>query len=174
MNLRRIFSGFTSPVRADELPKDATIQQLEEALRIKKRELELLNDPETIFSFGQLSYDGDGVEQDYCAAANWFKIAAEAGHLGAQHNLALMYESGLGVPRNDAEALRWCKAAAENGHAASQNNMGIRFETGDGVKKCLSEAIEWYRRAAENGNMNACDNLRRILAAYKASAAEGG
>ena len=159
----------TKVAAAETECEELTLQQLKTALKEKERQLELLNDPETIFMFGQLSYDGDGVEQDYCAAASWFKIAAEAGHLGAQHNLSLMYESGLGVPRDDEEALRLCKAAAELGHAGSQNNLGARFESGEGVTKSVSEAIEWYRRAAESEDANACDNLRRILAAHEVS-----
>ncbi len=98
-----------------------------------KRDLDLLEDPETMLSFGQMSFDGDGIEQDYVAAANWFRIAAEQGHAKAQHNLGLMYESGLGVPKDCSEAAKWYRLAAEQGLASSQNNFGALFEAGHGV-----------------------------------------
>jgi hypothetical protein len=124
--------------------------------------LNLLVDPETIFSFGQMSFDGDGVEQDYVAAANWFKIAAEQGHAKAQHNLALMYESGKGVLQDYSEAAKWYQMAAEQGNTSSQNNLGSLYETGDGVTQDRAIALEWYRRAADGGDTNAPENFKRL------------
>lgn len=80
-----------------------------------------------------MAFDGDGVEQDFVQAANWYKTAAEQGHARSQHKLALMYESGQGVPRDSAEAAKWYRMAAEQGNAGSQNNLGALYESGDGV-----------------------------------------
>ena len=52
-------------------------RQVKEELDSVRHELELLDDPATINIFGQMSLDGDEVPQDYVAAANWFRIAAE-------------------------------------------------------------------------------------------------
>jgi phosphatidylserine/phosphatidylglycerophosphate/cardiolipin synthase-like enzyme len=108
MNIRRIIGElFGKPVQRDALPQDMSIEQLRENLKLKKRQLELLDDPDTFCSFGEMSYDGDGVEQDYCAAANWFKMAADAGHLRASK---LMVVDGIwsliGSANWDARSLR--------------------------------------------------------------------
>jgi TPR repeat protein len=121
-------------------------------------------DPKTICSFGQMSFDGDGVEQDYVAAAIWFRIAAEQGYATAQHNLALMYENGEGVPQNYSEAAKWYHMAADQGNPDSQNNLGILYEMGEGVTQDHAAAVEWYRRAAEGGDTNARANYKRLQA----------
>ena len=127
-----------------------------------KNDQKLLEDPETIYSFGMMSFDGDSVPQDYVKAANWFRIAAEQGHAKAQHNLALMYENGQGMSQNYAEAAKWYHMAAEQGLASSQNNLGSMYENGDGVTQDHAEAIKWYRSAAANGDKNAPSNLNRL------------
>lgn len=143
-------------------PAEATRAELVAELHRMERESKLLEDPDTICTFGQMAYDGDGVEQDYVAAASWYRIAAEAGNARAQHNLSLMYEKGLGVPQDSSEAARWCRLAARQGHAGSQNNLAVRYEAGDGVARDSAEAYRWYVRAAANGDPNARENLTRL------------
>ena len=160
--------SFAAQLNADASPHisaddDETARMRAELKRLKS-DLDLLEDPETICSFGQMAYDGDGVEQDYVAAANWYKIAAEQGSSRAQHNLALMYENGEGVLRDLAEAARWYRMAADQGNAGSQNNLGALYESGDGVAKNDRTALEWYRRAAQGGDVNAADNATRLEA----------
>lgn len=137
-------------------------QRLRSEVERLRRDLELLEDPQTIYSFGQMAFDGDGVEQDYVAAANWYRIAAEQGHATAQHNLALMYENGEGVPQDYSEAAKWYHMAAAQGYPGSQNNLGRLYETGDGVPRDYAVALEWYRRAAEGGDTNAGTNFKRL------------
>lgn len=129
-----------------------------------RHDLKLLENPETIFSFGQMTFDGDGVEQDYVQAASWYKIAAEQGHAKAQHNLALMYEQGQGVPRDSALAAKYYRMAAEQGHTGSQNNLGALYESGSGVPQDNTMALNLYRQAADSGDPNAVSNLDRLRA----------
>ena len=130
-------------------------------------DLELLEDPETICSFGQMAFDGDSVEQDFVEAANWYKIAAEQGHARSQHNLACMHEKGQGVFRDCAEAAKWYRMAAEQGHAGSQNNLGALYEGGDGVPQDNMIALDLYRQAAKGGDDNAASNVLRLEALMK-------
>ena len=44
--------------------------------------------------------DGDGMRQDKRAATRWFHKAANAGHAGAQYELAYCYDNGDGVEKN--------------------------------------------------------------------------
>ena len=115
-------------------------------------DLERLESPETFYAFGNASYDGDGIPQDYVAASNWYRIAAEHGHAKAQHNLALMYDEGQGVPQDHVVAAKWYRMAAEQGNPGSQNNLGRLFENGQGIVKDNAEAANWYRTAAANGD----------------------
>lgn len=137
------------------------IAQLKEILKLKN-DLDTLEDPKTIFAFGMMSYEGDGVPQDYATALNWYRIAAEQGHAKAQHNLALMHDEGQGVPQDYGEAAKWYRMAAEQGNPGSQNNLGRLFATGQGVTQDYGEAADWYRKAASNGDSNALENLRQL------------
>lgn len=141
---------------------DSELESLRAERDRLQRELELLEDPETICSFGDMADDGDGVEQDYAEAANWYRIAAKQGHSRAQHNLALKYESGEGVSQDYSEAAKWYRMAAEQGYPGSQNNLGALYETGTGVTQDRAIALEWYRRAADGGDTNAPDNFKRL------------
>lgn len=82
------------------------LDSLRVELEKKKRELQLLEDPETIFAFGLMALDGDGVEKNSAEAAGWFRIAGEMGHVGAQHNLGTLYEAGDGVEFDACEAAK--------------------------------------------------------------------
>jgi TPR repeat protein len=147
--------------------EDANVEKMEHELQRLRKDLELLEDRETICSFGQMAYDGDGVEQDYVQAANWYKIAAEQGSARAQHNLALMYENGEGVPRDLAEAARWYRMAADQGNAGSQNNLATLYENGEGVPQDDTIALDLYRQAAKGGDENAASNVKRLEALLK-------
>jgi len=138
------------------------VQILKEELAQVRGDLELLEKPETVFAFGGMSFEGDGVPQDYVEAANWFRIAAEKGHSGAQHNLGVMYENGQGVSKDPIEAAKWYRLAADQGHPGSQNNLGCFYETGQGVDQDYPQAINWYRKAAANGDVNAVTSLARL------------
>ncbi len=111
------------------------------------------------FNLGVMYNKGQGVKQDYAAAANWFRKAAKQGLGPAQNILGLMYTNGRGVPNNDAEAAKWYRKAAEQGHASAQFNLGLSYTDGRGVPKDDAEAVRWYRKAAEQENASAQYNL---------------
>lgn len=46
----------------------------------------------------------------------WFRAAAEQGHMYAQFNLGSSYANGDGVPQDMVEAEKWYRKAAEQGH----------------------------------------------------------
>jgi TPR repeat protein len=64
-------------------------------------------------------HTGQGVAQDYEAAATWYRMAAEQGLTSAQTNLAAMYDLGLGVPEDYVQAHKWYNLAAAH-FSASQ------------------------------------------------------
>ena len=58
-------------------------------------------------------------------AAKLFRKAAEQGHVSAQFNLGVMYETGEGVPEDKAEATKWIRKAAEQGDEDAKAWLGI-------------------------------------------------
>jgi TPR repeat protein len=103
--------------------------------------------------------EGDGVAKNYAAAANFYRKAAEAGHVAAQYDLAYLYENGLGVTRDCKQAAYWYRKAAEQGDPEAQNNLGALYAIGDGVPQSDAEAVHWYLFAARQGDPEATCNL---------------
>ena len=62
---------------------------------------------------------GQGVEQDYGEAAQWFRKAAERRIKQAQFRLAELYMQGRGVPRDYEYAYAWYRTGAEHEHKKS-------------------------------------------------------
>lgn len=102
---------------------------------------------------------GDGVRQDYAAAASWFHRAAEQGVARAQYDLGVLYERGRGVPIDYAQAALWYRKAAQRNHPLAEYNLAVAYTKGEGVGRNLSEAAVWYHRAAAQGVVAAMVNL---------------
>lgn len=92
------------------------------------------------------------VETDYVQAAQWNRLAAEAGVAEAQARYGLQLANGLGLDRNLAEAERWFSAAAVQGETAGQLGLGILYAGGYGAPSDFPRAIEWLTKAAAAGN----------------------
>ncbi|HKJ73096.1 MAG TPA: tetratricopeptide repeat protein [Alphaproteobacteria bacterium] len=58
-------------------------------------------------------YKGEGVKQDFAAAAKWLRLSAQQGNHTAQAVLGYQYYSGAGVPRDLVEAHLWVTLALE-------------------------------------------------------------
>jgi hypothetical protein len=114
-------------------------------------------------NLGDLYYYGYGVAQDYKAAAQWYRKAAEQGSAAGQCNLGFMYISGYGVAKDYSKAAEWYRKAAEQGNADGQNNLGIMYENGYGVTKDRQKAMEWYGKAVEQGHYGAQQTLKRLI-----------
>jgi TPR repeat protein len=67
-------------------------------------------------------YHGEGVEQSYERAKEYYESAAHLGHAGSQFNLGAMYYNGQGVENNLTKAREWwIKAAAQGDENAIAN-----------------------------------------------------
>lgn len=99
---------------------------------------------------------------DVVAAFEWFKAAAEKGHITSMAELALCYELGCGVAQSDEEALDWYTKAANAGHSASHYSVGEHFEEARGVRMDHEEACLWFYRAAVLGEEDGVSGLRRL------------
>jgi uncharacterized protein len=109
--------------------------------------------------------DGQGVPQDYAAAAGWFRKAAEQGdEADAQSNLGAMYYDGRGVPQDYAAALSWFRKAADRRDANAQKNLGLMYRNGRGVPQDYVIAHMWFNLAAVGGDKDAVKGRDMIAA----------
>ena len=83
--------------------------------------------------------------QEY--SAQWYRLAAEQGHVKAQAALGDIFEFGRGVPHDYAEAAKWYRLAAEQGHAIAQSRLGHMYFGGHGVHQDNVEAHMWTNLA---------------------------
>lgn len=92
-------------------------------------------------------------------AVQWYRMAAERGHVEAQFLLGLMYRTGRGVSQDLAAAAYWYQQAALAGNAWAQFSLGTMHIRGEGVPRNTHEGIRLYRLAAEQGHREAQYNL---------------
>ena len=94
-------------------------------------------------------YDkGQGVLQDYKAAAQWYRRAAEQGHVLTQLGLGLMYAQGKGVPKDYVHAHMWADIAASGGNknAVELRNLVEKQMTPSQIAEAQKLARECVRK----------------------------
>lgn len=119
--------------------------------------------PKAYYLLGDLFYYGDGVDQDYVKAAEWYHKAARCGHCLAQFRLGYMFHNGKGVEQNYTKALEFYDRAAEQGDTYAQTNLGNTFYYANGVKQNYTNAFILYKKAAEQGHPDAQNNLGNMF-----------
>jgi TPR repeat protein/RNA polymerase subunit RPABC4/transcription elongation factor Spt4 len=107
------------------------------------------------FDLGRMYHNGQGVKQDYSAAADWFERAAKQNDARAEFNLGLIYLNGQGRNRSETEAVTWLKTAAAQGYAPAQTSLGMLYKQGTGVAQDNAQAAAWLLKAAKQGNADA-------------------
>jgi uncharacterized protein len=63
------------------------------------------------YGMGRINEDGSGVPKDLKLAADWYRKAAEQGHVISQMKLVEFYSAGKGVERDLVQAYMWAKIA---------------------------------------------------------------
>lgn len=103
--------------------------------------------------------------QNVAEIADWFRKAADQGHLDAQFRMGQAYELGLGVKRDSERAVHYYRKAGEQGREEAklralqiaafegdvdaQVNLALCFKTGMLVPQNFAEAEKWFGKAAE-------------------------
>ena len=95
---------------------------------------------------------GQGVAQDYAAAADWYRKSADQGYVLGQYSLGVLYFKGQGVPHDPATAAKWLRKAADQGDTWSEYNLGVQYSDGEGVPQDYAMAAALYQKAADQGN----------------------
>ena len=117
---------------------------------------------EAQFLMGTAYAEALGKNRDDSAAADWYRRAADSGHVLAAHNMGNIHFSGTGVIQDDALAVFWWTQAARAGDAIPQFRLAQMFEQGRGVNLDLEQAKFWYRDSARRGNSDALIALERL------------
>jgi len=117
------------------------------------------------FKTGLRYYLGDGVDQDYEKAFNFFTQSADQGNSKAQLFLGECYDSGYGVTQDRAKAGQLFLKAAEQGLAEAQFRVKSCFMgTFNGFEYNPEKYNYWKAKAAEQGygsEENQRDNDKR-------------
>jgi hypothetical protein len=106
------------------------------------------SEAEALFKLASRLEAGDAtVARDDVLARRLYRIAADAGHAGAQCNLGAMLMDGSGGPTDLAGGAALFRKAALRGHGLAQYNLGVMHALGDGVIKDSGEAMAWIEQA---------------------------
>lgn len=115
----------------------------------------LEGDADAQFNLGQAYKLGRGVPMDLAAAQDWFKRAADQGHLQAADNYGLvLFHNG-----QRAEAMPYIKASAERGEPRAQYILATAHFNGEFVEKDWVRAYALMTRASAAGIPQASKNL---------------
>lgn len=136
--------------------------------RLKTSEMEeraKKGDANAQFELARMHHDGQGVKQDYGAAADWFERAAKQNDVRAEFNLGLVYLNGLGRERSESQAVTWLKAAADRGYAPAETTLGMLYKQGTGVTRDDAQGAAWLLKAARQGDADAQSLLGSIYVA---------
>ena len=108
--------------------------------------------PQELFEQGVLYYEGKEVTQDLKRAFDYFKTAANEGHLDSQAELGAMYLYGEGVDQSTDEAFFWLEKASKGGDPLAQFNLGVSYYYGikDGDQN-LELAFHFFEKSALQG-----------------------
>lgn len=109
------------------------------------REPAAAGDADAQFNLGQAYKLGKGVPADLTAARDWFRKAADLGHVGAQANLGLIL---FQQDQRDA-AIPWLQKAAAQGEPRAQYVLGIAHFNGDVVSKDWPRGYALMTKAAK-------------------------
>ena len=82
-------------------------------------------------NLGNCYYYGEGVEQDYQKAVEWYRKAAEQGNAEAQNNLGECYYTGKGVEKDYLKAVTWFQKGAEQENTEAQENLRKFYYRGE-------------------------------------------
>ncbi len=84
-------------------------------------------------------------------AARWMAQAANAGHLPAEIEYAIMLFNGTGVAADEAAAAQLFLRAAGKGNPIAQNRIARLYQSGRGIPPDSIEAAAWHLAARAKG-----------------------
>ena len=89
-----------------------------------------------------------------------YKVGAEGGDAGCQHQLGIMYYFGEGVAVDYEQARPWLEKAAAHNDPDAVGALGSMYSAGKGVIPSWRRARELYQSAIELGDSQAVKNMQ--------------
>ena len=154
-----LVSAFAAPLAAGTLEDAVDAHARGDYAKALRRPLANDGNATAQFNLGSMYFTGRGAQQDYSAAALWFRKAAEQDHPKAKLYLGIMYANGQGVEKDLSAAGRWFKSAAEQGLPQAQFRLGEIYAQGQGVTQDLGSAYAWFSVASQSGHSRAAAAL---------------
>lgn len=102
---------------------------------------------------------GIGTEQNYIAALEWYRKAANQGYGAAYSNLAWMYKNGKGVDKDKKKAFDHYLSGAHYNYSHCQWQLGNCYIRGIGIEPDHNQAFFWYNKSAAQGFAPAFNSL---------------
>lgn len=138
----------------------AKVEDKKEEKKVEKKEEKKAEDmPEKLYELGKACE----TKKDFYGAADFYRRAAEKGHIKARTSLGFFYLHGLGgMPKDARMAEKLFLQSAQEGHARAQTNLATMYANGDGVGKSMSQASFWFHKAAEQGDKKANEHMQRL------------
>jgi cell division septation protein DedD len=115
-------------------------------------------DPDAQFNMGQAYKLGRGVKQDLNMALEWYRKAAQQGHLQAADNIGHLLHYQGKVP----EALPYLQASAERGEPRGQYLLATELFNGTQIEKDWVRAYALMTRASSAGLAPASRSLAEM------------
>ena len=110
------------------------------------------------YFMGTFFIKGQGTVKNANLSYQWFKIAADSGHVSSKKMIAFFYEKGVVVDMDIKEAKRWYLEAAGEGDSDAQFRLAQYFNE----EKRFKDAKKWLKAASSIG----CAKSKYMLGFY--------
>jgi len=99
------------------------------------------------YRLGKMYSYGQGAEQDYVQAFNWFSKSANTGNQYAQFSLGSFYYYGNGVDKDVGKAFYWYEKSAQQSNAYACYSLARMYHYGEFIEKDMNKAQHYYKIA---------------------------
>jgi TPR repeat protein len=103
---------------------------------------------------GNMFLKGEGVNQDYPTAMQYFKQASDLENAQATYHLGTMYHKGFGVKQDFAQAFEYYDKAAQAGNHNGYYGAGYLTYKGFGIQQDYEKAIAYFEKGAALNDKN--------------------
>lgn len=101
---------------------------------------------------GCLYYYGNGVDQDYAKAMEYFEKAANMGNPTSMGWVGSFYQNGESVEKNIDTAIEWYEKQGEAGDGDGYNEIGKLYYFGEDVEQDYSKALDYFLKGSDLKN----------------------
>lgn len=101
----------------------------------------------TEYRIGKMHAAGQGTDQDYQKAAEWFRLSAEKKYKYAQYSLGALYHRGQGVEQDLDKTFELYLKSAKQGFPYADFEVAKMYRDGIGTDKDETKARQYFQRA---------------------------